>query len=58
MSVMCQLRLGQDPSQNLGTSILGFVSVGSSLSLRNFGRFGSACSVLAWCALGSSLSLR
>ena len=39
-------------------SVLDFLHLGSSLSLRSFGRVGSGLSVLDFLHLGSSLSLR
>jgi len=39
-------------------SVLDFVHLGSTLSLRSFSRFGSSVSVLDFLHLGSSLSLR
>jgi len=39
-------------------SVLDFLSLGSSLSLRSFSRLGSAVAVLSYANLGSSLSLR
>ena len=38
--------------------MLDFVHIGSSLSLRSFGRLGSAISVLDFVHLGSNLALR
>ena len=41
-----------------GLSVLDFLHLGSSLSLRSFGRLGSGLSVVDFLHLGSSLSLR